>query len=382
MSSLWKRLLALFQLATRSSSAAAHTASVERAASADVPALVERASETPGAAPAASAPPKTDFVPRAELEGSRAALPAAPRAAPERPSIANLDEALPLQVMLADWQENLLMRIGQRVESGSFQMPQMPASQMLAMNMASNPHVEIRELVEAITRDPVLSSDLLKLANSVRYATEVKVETLHAAVLRIGLRGLRALILSASMRGALLRTKDLNEFGTEVWRQAYSMATIAQALAGCMPMDPERAFVIGLLHDIGKVPLLSMLCEGIPHGKRANMALVGRAFSLYHEQAGVAMARSWNLTEELVAVIGRHHRFAENETHPREAAFACLVHKIDLQLSLGAEDEYWAIAQGEEFAAIGVPQEQRSRLLLTAKQAFDATHAAHAQLAA
>ena len=72
-------------------------------------------------------------------------------------------------------------------------MPQLPSTNLAAIEVASDPSADVAELVELISSDPLLCSELLKTANSVLYATHVPAESMHDAVMRIGLRALRSL---------------------------------------------------------------------------------------------------------------------------------------------------------------------------------------------
>lgn len=318
----------------------------------------------------------TDTAPRAQAH-STADQAQGPAARPLRATkIENFDGA-PLAVTLVDWEDNVLLQIEQRIEQSRYTLPELHANHLLLMSMVNNPSVDMRDLAEAITHDPMLSGELLKIANSALYATTFPAETLQEAILRIGLRGMRSVIFAASMRAIVFRSKDLQEFADGVWRQSYSMGCIAREIGPLCGIDSERAFVIGLLHDVGKVPLLALLRECIPHGKRANLALVGRAFGRWHERAGARLAKEWKLPPDLESVIRCHHDFRHNESEPRLAAFASLVHKLDLQLSLSSEREYRALAHSLELDTLGVQQEQRLLVIRRAREAFEDANQEH-----
>ena len=91
--------------------------------------------------------------------------------------------------------------------------------------------VRTEKVVALIQTDPSLSSELLKMANSVLYSARTPAETIHEATMRIGTRSLRSLVLSVSMRGAVFKGAGLAEYAQEVWRQAFSVGTICRAIA-------------------------------------------------------------------------------------------------------------------------------------------------------
>jgi putative nucleotidyltransferase with HDIG domain len=273
---------------------------------------------------------------------------------------------------LAEREQQLLARVGLRVERRQIELPQLPSTSLGALDLCARPHVEISDIVALIERDPVLSSELLRISNSVLYAAHEPAHTLQDAVVRVGLRTLRSMLYSVSVRGAILGDRSLAAYAEEVWRQASSCGAIARALAKPLRIEAERAYLIGLLHDVGKLPLLAMLRKAVTKESEVTPALVGRMFRQYHEEAGAALARAWRLPEELIEVAGRHHDFASHGEHAAAAALASLVHKLDLFLALGAEQDFRGLLHAPELEALGVPVERRPALLALAQTAFEA----------
>jgi putative nucleotidyltransferase with HDIG domain len=283
---------------------------------------------------------------------------------------ANIDKHARHDTYLHDREAKILENIDQRIQKGRFELPHLPSTSMMVIEMSSKPTVEIGKLVESIATDPVLSSELLKTANSVVYAGAEPVDSLQMAVMRIGLRTLRSLLFTLSVRGAIMHEKVIAHFAEEVWRQSYSMGSIARAIAPFARMDPERAFLIGLLHDIGKVPLLAMLGREIKKEGELTRALVGKVFYLHHEAVGAAVAKAWNLREEIVSAAGCHHHFEQNTEHTKAAALARLVHQLDLQLSLESEQELRALIHSPELDALEIHPDNRWQVIEAATKAF------------
>jgi len=156
------------------------------------------------------------------------------------------------------------------------------------------------------------------------------------------------------------------------------MAALAGAIGTAQRHDPERAFLVGLLHDIGKVALLDLIQQEASTRFVVNRALVGRVFHDWHEVAGAQMAKAWQLPPEIAAVAANHHDFKSNVVEPAGAAVASLAHKMDLLLCLGAETEYRALADGLEMKTLDLDWEQSKKLLGRGVQVFSASNAAAA----
>jgi HD-like signal output (HDOD) protein len=297
------------------------------------------------------------------------------RAVPTASIVGNLDDESRLSIVLDGEDGDLMWSIERRIERGKFQLPQLPSTSVAAIELTSHPSADIAELSQMISADPLLCSELLKTVNSALYAAQVPAETMHDAIMRIGLRALRSLILSVSMRGVILRGNGLSEYAQEVWRQALSLGAIARAIAPELRAEPEKAFMLGLLQDIGKIALLTMLRDEVRQRSDLTPALVGRVFHRFHERAGAAMAKAWHLPAELASVAGCHHDYASNTEFPQSAALASLAHQLDLFLSLGDQQRFNELARSEIMDFLGVPDAGRHRILALAQDAYERAHA-------
>jgi HD-like signal output (HDOD) protein len=253
--------------------------------------------------------------------------------------------------------EEILQKVGARIDNGEYDLPNLPSTSMAILDLTADPSVEISRMTDTLEQDPVMSSELLKTANSVFYGGVHQAETVQQGVMRLGMRNLRSLIFALSMKSVIPRKRGLANYAEEIWRQAISMGKIARVLGPHVGMRSDNAFLLGLLQDIGKIALLDLLGKSTDSGVLINRALIGQLFKRYHERTGAAMAKKWNLPEEIVSVAGCHHDFLGNEAFPRPAAMASLVQKIDLYLSLGSKQEYWALLQSKELEILQFPYE-------------------------
>ena len=140
-------------------------------------------------------------------------------------------------------------------------------------------------------------------------------------------------------------------------------AAIAREIAPRLGVgvDHEKAFMIGLLHDIGRIPLLVMLDQEGRQIGDVSENLIGRVFNRFHELAGEALARAWQLSDEVASVAGCHHRYEANEEYTHVAAMAHLAHHLDLLLSLGSSDE--ELRECPEFDFFELNDERRTSLI-------------------
>ena len=268
----------------------------------------------------------------------------------------------------------ILSRVRLWINSERYEIPMLPTTNLRLAELASNPTAEIGNMVRLISTDPVLSGQLLKMANSVVFSGQAQAVTLHEAIMRIGTRGLRSLVYTASVHGVIMRSKALGRYAVEVWRQAASTGAIARAVGPRIGIEAERAFLIGLLHDIGKVVLLSILGRASKSPSEITPSVVGHLFYRYHQEVGGKVAVAWNLPEEIVSIAGCHHEFMENTAYPGSAAFALFCHQVDMALleEDGARLDH--LPRHPMMRAMGVDPVRAHDLLKVAIEAFYKQH--------
>jgi len=273
-------------------------------------------------------------------------------------------------------ENQILHAVAMRVDSGDLVLPHLPQSSLAAMEMTAKNSANVADIVELLAHDAVLSSEMLRVANSALYAGAHPCTTLRDAVVRLGMRATRSMIMSVSMKTMLLHDKAIANVATQVWRQSQSAGQIARAIGPSLGMDADRAFLIGLLHDIGKIALIETVRREVRDRSEVRPCLLGRVFFLQHERAGERIAQAWKLPEELVSVAGRHHQYERNEAFPREAALARLVHSIDLVLSIGGMSESPRLELLPEFDFLQIAPEDRPKILEIACDTFLAARSA------
>ncbi len=177
------------------------------------------------------------------------------------------------------------------------------------------PNYSAATLGDLIIQDTDLSARLLRVVNSAFFNLQAPVETISRAITVVGTNELRNLVMATSAARTFTGIPgDLIDMA-EFWR--YSMATgvIASELAGrCRVLHAERLFVMGVLHDIGRLVIYLKL----PEASRDILLVTGGEESLLptveeeilgftHMEVGEALLRSWNMPRSIITVIGNHH---------------------------------------------------------------------------
>ena len=141
-------------------------------------------------------------------------------------------------------------------------LPTLPVIALEGMKRALQPAGSIQDLAVIAELDPPMAARILRAANASAFGRPGNVTSLHEALATIGYAGLRDIVLSASALEIFAERKQ--EYGLDVqglWMHSIGTAVWARRLTGLADpaLDPEEAFLAGLLHDIGKVALCTHL---------------------------------------------------------------------------------------------------------------------------
>lgn len=159
-----------------------------------------------------------------------------------------------------------------------------------------------RELAALIAQDIALSGRLVQLANSPLYRGTSEVESIRAAVTRLGTKMVRGFVIGLAMRQLFNTSSDvLAKSFREIWHDSIQVAAISRILADTSPgIDPEEAMLGGLLYNIGALPILARLDE--EHADHVDAATVHQLVDELAPEIGTRIFNIWQLPESLIAV--------------------------------------------------------------------------------
>ena len=144
------------------------------------------------------------------------------------------------------------------IAAGRVELPTIPRVVQRLIAALRDPDVDSREIGEALSKDPILSAKVLRLANSSFFGGQRSMASIDAAVALIGTQALNRLIVACGVSSSLegIPGIDLTVF----WRDSLVAATAAGKIAPRLKADTEGAYVCGLLHGTGHL----ILCRTYP----------------------------------------------------------------------------------------------------------------------
>ena len=240
----------------------------------------------------------------------------------------------------------------------------LPSTTLQLTSLLDDATVDATLVLEVVAKDPSLTANLLKLANSAFYGLRRQVGSVREALIMLGNQTVINLAFAASMGDILrgpLAAYRLNR--NEMWHHALGTGLAAAYLVGLEDGSVtarERAFTGGLVHDIGKLllnaPLKKELEQLPPEGDFDDlMAAEKRILGFDHAEAGARLGESWNFPAPLVDVIRWHHRPERAELEPDLARVVAGANLAVCRLGLGGgtgtptEDSFLAGMEGLRF---------------------------------
>ena len=207
--------------------------------------------------------------------------------------------------------EQLEQSVLKRIAEDSLVLPTLPAVVTKALEVLKDPEVSFKQVGVIIERDPVLAARLLRSATSAAFSAGTKKVSLPEALTRLGAKSVRAILVEATAQKVFLsRDPKISDSMKRLWQHSVAVGTLARdvlALSG--NADSEAAYLAGLLHDVGKPVVASILLEferqvtevyNRPFIDSAEwISVIGRT----HRPVGVALAEKWQMPEQVTRCI-------------------------------------------------------------------------------
>jgi putative nucleotidyltransferase with HDIG domain len=243
-------------------------------------------------------------------------------------------------------------------------LPSLPVVVMELLGSIDQENVDISVLARKVSLDQALTAKTLRLANSASSGLQVRVTTIQQAITYLGFQATRNLITAAAVTGCFPAGKCPGFDHRAFWRHSIATAACAKVLARRMRLNQDFAFTAGLLHDIGRLVLVT----GFPERYSAVLARRQREdcqlldverelLGVDHVMAGALLAQHWQFSDTMHHAIAYHHEpespgagFLATIVHVANA----IVHALDLARD---DDELVPPVSMVAWTALGLSQE-------------------------
>lgn len=225
-----------------------------------------------------------------------------------------------------------LVEIFEYLATKDIQLPVFDHTAMNIQNEMAKEEPDTRAIEALIIKDQALTSQVLKVANSSFYKGLAEVTTVRGAIVRLGIKEVANIVTLVAHRG-YFKAKDplLRRRMNDLWRHSVACAMGAKWLAdkGDYDVPPNEAFFSGLLHDVGKLFIITVL-EKLKNTKDLSClpseALIDEILTDLHGKHGYAIMRNWNLPEKYCVIARDHHE----EAFDTDNLLLCIVRQADM----------------------------------------------------
>lgn len=189
-------------------------------------------------------------------------------------------------------------------------IPPMPNVMVKALNVIKNPQTGIAELGKIMQVDQAISAKTLSLVNSAFYGFRQQITSINRALVVLGMMKAKNIIMSLALKQMMTA-----QGSRELWEHSIRCAVASEIIAKeYKVINPDDAFVIGFLHDIGKILLNTK--NPLKYSKVRYLAAQGNVnlidiemaqFGTNHCILGALISKKWQLPVILTNCIRYHH---------------------------------------------------------------------------
>ena len=183
---------------------------------------------------------------------------------------------------------------------------------ILQLNPSAEDYFENFEVMA--TEDPAFAVRVVALANSASSAAAAPIETIKGALARLGAGTVANYVASLSVQRVFVPSEPSQ---IRLWKHSIETAVGAQHIArlvDSLGVDPDQAYLVGLLHDIGRFVMLEHAAPELREVDEHNWAtpeeLVQADIDVYaytHSELGYLACKRWGLPDSIAAVVRAHH---------------------------------------------------------------------------
>lgn len=250
--------------------------------------------------------------------------------------------------------------------------PVMPALASRVMEMCAEPEVDIHKLTRLIEQDQAISTRLLSIANSARYARTQEVVGVRDAIVQLGVTEAAKISLALSSQ-ALFDMESRAELAADRtrWNRLFHHGVTTAFAAAAFAMQrtkrySDEAFVGGLFHDVGKVVSLRAITGLMLAGEvePPSALVLDEAMQRLHKDQSSGLYDNWKLARRLIDFCACHHQLSGGG-HGRDLHIVRLVSALDSLTRGSPAEKRDALAEVRESAQQLEASEAELRALRT-----------------
>lgn len=203
--------------------------------------------------------------------------------------------------LVSSTDSSLIDQLRARLRDDQVELPVLPASAQEVLRMTADPNTNGKALATKISGDPAMSAHVLRIANSALYAGSFTLTSIRQAVGRLGMELIGQIAATVAVQSSALDNRRYQEELARLWQLSLRRGLCARELARLRRDSIEHAFLGGLLRDLGQACVYRELDRMGKKGLNIELDEAGGIAMDLGYSAGAALARKWELADELAA---------------------------------------------------------------------------------
>ncbi|MDP1931330.1 MAG: HDOD domain-containing protein [Gammaproteobacteria bacterium] len=194
------------------------------------------------------------------------------------------------------------------IDTDELILPTLPEVALRIREVANDPNVSTRELSELLGSDPAISARLIRIANSPLMRSMQRIDSLPAAINRLGMSYSCNLVMGLAMEQLFQATSDVvDDRLRQVWQHSTELAAVASVLAQHYTrLKPDQATLAALVHEIGVLPVLAYVEEHDLYTRWEESAELDQLIAVAHPVLGERILSAWRFPDNLLMVPLEH----------------------------------------------------------------------------
>lgn len=226
----------------------------------------------------------------------------------------------------------------------------MPQVASRALQLLEDPDVSTENLAVLLATDTALAARVLKIANSAMFRRQREISTLRQAIVMIGLKSLKGIIVAAALRQTCTEFTPLK---TLVWEHSLCTALCATAIGRSLKKKfVDELFLLGLLHSLGQIVLLNYDETRAEYDRVvADIANISCTYTVVEEKIlgfphtliGALVAKKWNFSPDTCQTILHYRDPIDSKPELEQDQKTAVVQLADLmvhELGIGSPANY------------------------------------------
>lgn len=227
------------------------------------------------------------------------------------------------------------------------ELPTIPASLSRVLKEIDKESSTADSLEKVIRDDPVFTAKLLRMANSSFYGVSGKVNSIARAVMVLGFKEVRNLVIALSLSDTFSENLGFDQFDSyKIWLHSIVTGRASQLLSSHIPaLDPDEMFTAGVIHDLGRVLMCLFFKEEMEeilalHQKEGlPLHVAEQRYGLFHGDVGSYITVMWGFSDMLSTVVQCHHDPQKAGPHTVAASVVFLAEGLSKKLGLFWHEE-------------------------------------------